>query len=152
MVFTLPPNIQSVWLQLLARQVFHFSFPSLQIATWTANKSFGESAALRDMICAATKCDQLPFYERAVDIPHDEKYWSSLKLKCYLQEKYFSTIIVQWASQTNGNFGAITHHIIGEDFKLNIHVLNSMKLENGPKTFYLEPSEPGTASIMNLLG
>jgi hypothetical protein len=70
--------------------------------------SISESAAFKVLIRAANKCVQVPSYQTTIDILHDKRHESSLRLKKYLQGKYFSITIDHWTTLANENYGAIT--------------------------------------------
>jgi hypothetical protein len=126
--------------------------------------TIGESEACKEMIHAANKCVQVPSYKTTIDILHDKRHESSLKLKKYLQGKYSSTNIDHWTSLANENCGAITCHLIDDGFKLKARVLCCMKHENGSSAREMEQqltkdlrsffvcSMTDTAPNMNLFG
>ena len=98
----------------------------------------GESAAFKAMIYAANKCIQVLSYETTIDILHNKRHQSSLELKKYLKGIYFPTTIDHWTSLANENYGAVTCHLIDDDFKPKAYVLSCMKHENGSSARAME--------------
>lgn len=80
---------------------------------------------------AANKFITPPSYKATTDILWTKKLETSEKLKKFISEKYYSVTTDHWTSKANENYGAMTLHVINEEFQLKTFVLSCRKHENG---------------------